>query len=228
MSLWPAAAAAAVALLAENVAAFVVPVLPHLPALLLDNSVHGVTAGACWAAMLITLWAIDSSKLSMLLIDDSLLAWVPRTIPGASWLLAPIGPAATEALLQVIATYLLGCGLDLDHFVAARSTSIADASRLNSRPWGHAVLFVVVSAALAAAVLPRRPLWALLAMAWSTHQARDALRRGFLLWPLGLSTPPISMSMYLGIVAAAPLLATAFLLRQGHSLEGSATGLLLG
>jgi hypothetical protein len=95
--------------------------------------------------------------------------------------------------------------LDADHFLAARSGSLRSAMTLQTRPFGHAVLFVVATAALSGVLVPRTPLWLMVLAAWGSHHLRDALRRGLWCWPLG-STRPISVLEYMlaiaGIVCA--------------------------
>jgi hypothetical protein len=71
---------------------------------------------------------------------------------------------------------------------------------LQTRPFGHAVLFVITTAALSGALAPRTPLWLMVLAAWGSHHLRDALRRGLWCWPLG-STRPISMLEYLLAIA---------------------------
>lgn len=113
--------------------------------------------------------------------------------------------------------YLLGCVLDADHFIPwlGGKPSVDGAMRLGQRPAGHAVLAIVVSAAVAAMLWRRTPLWALFLVAWGTHQVRDSLRRGLWLWPYG-STRAVPLRAYVAVVALLPLLMAALLLLCGY------------
>jgi len=134
--------------------------------------------------------------------------------PGAPW-----WPPAPGAPLAAAAVALAAAALDADHFVAARSLRLADALALPRRPFGHAAGFgaaAVAAAALAARALgPARgvPAWAPagVALAWLSHVARDALRRGFALAPLPFDTPPLPYGVYALLVAAAPAAVAAAL-----------------
>ena len=112
--------------------------------------------------------------------------------------------ASSRELLLIGA---LGVSLDVDHFIAARSLRPSHALALTERPFGHALLFVIASTALAAccaAIAPRLvPATAPLAVAvaWGTHLLRDATKRGFWLWPLRMHTPPVPYALYLAVIA---------------------------
>jgi hypothetical protein len=114
-------------------------------------------------------------------------------------------PSASPRELLCVAA--LGVSLDVDHFIAARSLRPSLALALTERPFGHALLFLVAATALAAccaATAPRVvPAMAPLAVAvaWGTHQLRDATKRGFFLWPLRAHTPAVPYAVYLLVVA---------------------------
>lgn len=123
----------------------------------------------------------------------------------------------------VASAAVVACALDADHFLAARSLRLADATHLPTRPFGHAVAFIAASS-LAAAALTRHPSYALLVVAaWGSHQLRDALRRGLWLWPGG-STPPLSHAAYAGgCVAVALACGAALRLASARAAASAAT-----
>uniref|UniRef100_A0A7S3JZQ8 Transmembrane protein 267 n=1 Tax=Aureoumbra lagunensis TaxID=44058 RepID=A0A7S3JZQ8_9STRA len=97
--------------------------------------------------------------------------------------------------------------LDLDHFLAAHSFSLFAVTRLSKRPSGHSVLAVFFLPLIGFVFSPRYAL--LLFVTTASHQARDALRRGF--WLFGrLQTPPLPRGLYplilLTIAATAAIL----------------------
>lgn len=196
--------AALSALISEQAAHAAITRLPRLPGLLLDNAAHGAVAASLWAGGLLIL-ELGGSR-----------------VPAAACALLPLraaaataSPALAELLAQVASAYALGCVLDADHFIAARSLRLGAALTLPSRPFGHAAAFVVAAAAAAGLVSPRSPLWLLLITSWGSHQLRDAMRRGLWLWPAG-HTRPLPPALYYAFAALAPLLVAVTL----HRLYG--------
>ncbi|CAI5732087.1 unnamed protein product [Peronospora destructor] len=92
--------------------------------------------------------------------------------------------------------------LDADHFIAAGALSLAGATHLTHRPFGHAVTFIIVVAFLVSQcsnkwpAKKRRYRVCFIVVAWFSHQLRDGMRRGLWFWPVG-STPPIEYFVYL-------------------------------
>ena len=95
--------------------------------------------------------------------------------------------------------------MDLDHFIAARSLKLHQATSLQKRPLLHntPLTFVITIGVYATfkwtfgdqkfAVLSSLCLF----NAWITHQLRDALRRGLWLYPIWTDTAALSISSYL-------------------------------
>jgi hypothetical protein len=115
---------------------------------------------------------------------------------------------------------VVASAMDADHFLAARSLTLADATALPARPAAHSLLFVaaVVGAlwGLRRACAARghhcaEPVWrrgvAMAVLALVSHQLRDALRRGLWLPPLG-SGPPLPYPAYAACLVAMPLVAS--------------------
>jgi len=107
---------------------------------------------------------------------------------------------------------LLLCGMmasviDLDHFVAARSFNIHEATSLSFRPILHwttlpvtCFVFLVILALILYSLNLYTFAWMFLT-AFITHHWRDGYRRGLWIYPLP-SIPPFSYSIYLiGLVA---------------------------
>lgn len=187
--------------------------LSRFPSLLLDNSVHGLVAAACWAATLACSAVITPSSTRV----ASASAFSGSRFLPVEWTQAFCGPIAGEATVQICIAYVLGCALDVDHFIPALGgqPSLDGAMRLGQRPAGHAVLAVIIASGLAAALWRRTPLWALVFVAWGTHQLRDSIRRGLWLWPSG-STRAVPFRLYVLSVAILPLLMAVILLCSGY------------
>lgn len=107
---------------------------------------------------------------------------------------------------------LLLCGMmasiiDLDHFIAARSFSIHEATSLPFRPILHWTtlpmtffIFLVILAFALHSINLYKLAWMILT-ALGTHHLRDGYRRGIWMYPLP-SIPPFPYSIYLiGLVA---------------------------
>lgn len=97
------------------------------------------------------------------------------------------------------------CLIDVDHFLAANSMSMHDATHLHARPFGHAVLFILVFAGLTHMITGSRRYACLTASSLLCHQLRDAERRGLWLWPANWSTPSLPLGVVLFIYLLIPL-----------------------
>lgn len=130
-----------------------------------------VYAWPAWAPR--PLWALLDPVVHVLLsvaVISPLLAH--NSLSSRAWLWALAAAAATTLI-------------DLDHFVAARTLSLAEALELPSRPPTHSVLFVL-GCAVMTAVLTRNLLGGGVVFgALASHIVRDAPHYGApLLWPL--------------------------------------------
>lgn len=101
-----------------------------------------------------------------------------------------------------------GCGgmVDIDHFISAGSLHLTAATHLPSRPFGHAVSFVLLIATVLHLSLRSIAPWASSAYLVSSmsHLVRDASRRGLWLWPLG-HTPAIPYTLHLLLIGLLPI-----------------------
>ncbi|KAE8898317.1 hypothetical protein PF005_g3220 [Phytophthora fragariae] len=99
--------------------------------------------------------------------------------------------------------------LDVDHFIAAGALTLAGATHLNGRPFGHAVTFIIVVALLVSRcsrrvqARKRRYRVCFIVVAWFSHQLRDGMRLGLWFWPLG-STPPVNYFLYVAMEEGLP------------------------
>lgn len=206
---------------------------------LFDSSVHGTVSSALWfltgwvALSPGVLWyerrvaaspSYDANKWRVSsAVHQALHRTLPLRVPrliadfdlSAPFAAAPRSIAPSERLVLVLLfsamlAFLVACALDADHFIAARSLSLRDATSLGTRPFGHAVLFVVLASSILAAANP--PAAIMVAVAWGSHQLRDSTRRGLWLWPAG-STPPLPVWTY-SLACTALSLSGALLLRR--------------
>lgn len=131
------------------------------------------------------------------------------------WMMVSGKPLQATNLQDSVLGGLFACAVDVDHFLAAGSFSIEDATNLKTRPFLHCSS--VVLASLSASALAGRlcghaqvykvALIALVAVA--SHHLRDSIRRGLWLWPFG-STSPLKLYMYyLGLACTVLLAALA-------------------
>jgi len=110
------------------------------------------------------------SRLGRAILDSSAHAAVGACTYAASLALE----GATMLDSGVVAAAVLSSALDVDHFLAARSASLADAVSLRQRPFAHTVTVGMLLVAAAGGVAGRRGG----AVAWAaaaSHQLRDAL-----------------------------------------------------
>ena len=137
--------------------------------------------------------------LAVMVLGDALVYAWPKGIPTSIWALldAPVHwvlalliispllshPALGRHLWLWVAVATVAAVLvDLDHFIAARSFSLADALALGSRPLAHSLLFAVAMAVLTW-VVSREPLGALLVLVvLLSHIVRDGSHGGIPLW----------------------------------------------
>ncbi|HXF64616.1 MAG TPA: metal-dependent hydrolase [Caldilineaceae bacterium] len=154
-------------------------------------------------------------------------AWAPRPLwalldPVVHVLLsvAVISPLlahtalAGRAWLWVLAAAAATVLIDLDHFVAARTLSLAEALALPSRPPTHSLLFALGCAVITAALTRNLLGGGVVFGSLASHVLRDASHYGApLLWPLvkqtTLSLPAyyaahVGLCLLAGIVAGWP------------------------
>ncbi|XP_024885353.1 transmembrane protein 267 [Temnothorax curvispinosus] len=133
------------------------------------------------------------------------------TVGGLTWTLIVVLSRKSVArnLNSVFSCFLLASFIDLDHFIAARSWHIHDATHLQKRPFLHCTtvpivlwtLFISFSNAFHSPLLEHTS-WVILA-AFLSHHIRDGTRRGLWFCPFG-STRPIPYYLYVSLCMSLP------------------------
>ncbi|XP_013111854.2 transmembrane protein 267 [Stomoxys calcitrans] len=119
--------------------------------------------------------------------------------------------------LLIFVCFICSSLIDVDHFIAARSWNLEDATNLTRRPFLHCstLIALILIAYLSAACLNYFK-WSLLLgsilCAFVTHHSRDATRRGYWIYPWG-NTERISNLSY--IIAT---IITPYIVGYLHSL----------
>ncbi|XP_038058128.1 transmembrane protein 267-like [Patiria miniata] len=142
-----------------------------------------------------------------------------------SWaiVIGAIPPTSCRQLGEILFCGMLSSGLDVDHFVAARSIYLQDALVLPHRPVLHStslillIGFILLLTTRITASHKLRPLPYMFLTASLSHHIRDGSRRGLWLWPLG-STPPLPYWTYIGLVCILPVVVELFLDRTESTL----------
>lgn len=112
-------------------------------------------------------------------------------------------------LVDSILCLLIASLIDMDHFCAAKSISLQDATSLNHRPFLHlstlplTIILVLLGWAHSTNNVYMEKIALIMFVAFGTHHTRDAYRRGYWLAPFG-STPPFSYFCYLLITILIP------------------------
>ncbi|CAO1400824.1 unnamed protein product [Diamesa serratosioi] len=105
--------------------------------------------------------------------------------------------------------------IDVDHFIAAKSLKLTDATNLNGRPFLHnstipATLLIILIYLSFSSKYSSYSLWiSMLFIAFTTHHLRDANRRGLWFAPFG-ETPPLSNLMYILLIVSTPYFLNLF------------------
>jgi hypothetical protein len=126
-----------------------------------------------------------------------------------------------------LTAYLIAAAVDVDHFIAAGSLTLHDATNLQTRQWClfHNPLACIVLATLSHCYGLRPRLAALLIIGMGTHILRDAQRTGILLYPWGV-TPAIPIPLVAFVLAIVPYVMSLYLKRAfasksiPHTLHG--------
>eukprot|EP01031_Cornospumella_fuschlensis_P038235 gene38235-46462_t len=143
----------------------------QLVVILSDEVCHALTGMFLWSAIIVD--SMDTHACSL----ETLRKACVRQFAGNS----------KEILLAGFAS----CALDVDHFIAAGSASLSDATSLPHRPFGHALAFVPCVSILYYVLTKNSRIAKLLFVSLLSHHLRDAMKRGLWLWPMEYSTPPI-------------------------------------
>jgi hypothetical protein len=155
-----------------------------------DTSCHEITALILWC-----IYREYSARGYVVNAKRSLSSWPIRTISCRCGI--------SEPLVECAMACMFGSLVDIDHFVSARSLSLFHATHLSSRPFGHAVLFVVAIFAVLRYLIQWNDISMIYLIASISHLVRDSSRRGLWMWPFP-HTPPIPYSLHLLLLLALP------------------------
>ena len=106
--------------------------------------------------------------------------------------------------IEIFFSILFTIFVDLDHFIAAKSLSLYNATHLISRPWGHCLLFVLIVYTIISYIIPKdSQIHIIYLLATITHLIRDSSRRG--LWLYYTSILHISYITHLILLCIYPI-----------------------
>ena len=134
-----------------------------------DNLSHSILSGLVWSC-------VSGHPIKLLSLFPN---WLVDLIPGFLVTFTLSRPRTIEILSSLI----IGSLVDSDHFVSAGSLSLFSATHLQSRPYGHCLLFTVVSSILVFNISRRLRFGMLVFTSQFVHLLRDSVRRGLWLWP---------------------------------------------
>lgn len=199
--------------------------------ILIDNSTHAISASLCWISFLIlqsekkretdrdrdkstngTISIVsgindnsgDKHEFITEYVNDDIARSIPR-LTGKLCILRKIKAFVTHNIREIMSSMAIGSLLDLDHFIAARSSSLFAATHLEKRPFGHNLFFLVISS-LTIFILISKRFSLLFASSIFDHLSRDAIRRGYSFSPFFLySSYKLPYVLYLTTFFLLPL-----------------------
>ncbi|XP_043678260.1 transmembrane protein 267 isoform X1 [Vespula pensylvanica] len=144
-------------------------------------------------------------------------------VGGLTWTLILIlsKKSFVQNLHDIFFSFALSSFIDLDHFLAARSWKLNDATNLNKRPFLHCttipiLLWLIMNLSSITFNCPSLNQYSwIVSASFLSHHIRDATRRGLWFCPFG-STQPIPYNLYIGISMALPYILHWFM--QFHIL----------
>lgn len=113
-------------------------------------------------------------------------------------------PVLHENMKEISLSFMLGCFLDLDHFIGGKSFTLYSATHLNQRPFGHN-LFSLFSIFIVVFLFISRRLSLLFFMSIFSHLLRDSIKRGFTFFPGSISTPKVPYILYVLTIIFLPI-----------------------
>lgn len=124
-----------------------------------------------------------------------------------------------DKMYMAVICMIISSAIDLDHFIAAKSFRLSDATNLSSRPFLHNSLIplIIIIALLICHFTSQNDyvimILTVLTIAFSTHHIRDANRRGLLFAPF-FQTPPIPYLVYIGLSVLIPFVCKIFIVTE--------------
>lgn len=184
--------------------------------ILIDNCTHGLNAAFCWITVLTLISTSDKKRERNLGIKGNRSNEKGNLIIGSDASSTIIGFTEFDNILEILSALIIGCLLDLDHFIAAYSISLTAATNLQRRPFGHNLFFMVIVSLILFLGTTRR-FGLLFCTSIFTHLSRDAVKRGFDLSPFSaIATPKIHYSIYVMDLFLLPILVSDLLIRYPH------------
>jgi len=162
---------------------------------------------ATFVSKIVTI-AVDSCIHSVV----SSVAWYVVSVIMCNDMREDIGLTRRE---EAAVVWLMSAAVDGDHFIAARSLDMYQATHLATR---EGLIFhnpfIVAALVLFAHFYGLRPrLAAIIAIAMGSHVLRDATRTGLLLFPVGKS-PPVPYIMFIAVMCFVPYAVSKYLRRS--------------
>jgi hypothetical protein len=184
--------------------------------ILVDNCTHGLNAAFCWITVLSLISISDKKRERNIDVKGNSSNEKGNIIIGSNVSSTIIGFKEFDNILEIFSALIIGCLLDLDHFIAAYSISLTAATNLQRRPFGHNLFFMVIVSLILFLGTTRR-FGLLFCTSIFTHLSRDAVKRGFDLSPFStIATPKIYYSIYVMDLFLLPILVSDHLIRYPH------------
>ncbi|XP_014230849.1 transmembrane protein 267 [Trichogramma pretiosum] len=132
-------------------------------------------------------------------------------VGGATWalILVLFKKSVIENIENVIICFFMSSFIDIDHFIAASSWDINDATHLRHRPFLHCTTIPIFLWGLMSFLykITHASKWitygTMILASFLSHHVRDGNRRGLWFWPFG-STQPIPYYLYIVICILLP------------------------
>eukprot|EP01038_Epipyxis_sp_PR26KG_P016702 gene16702-22845_t len=126
---------------------------------------------------------------------------------------------------EILVSSVLGCIIDIDHFISTGSLSYHAATHLSNRPFAHSVTFIVILSCLPliTTTSTRKIRYCILIFsALMTHILRDSTRRGLWFWPI-LSTFPLPRWLVVILQCTISLLGSMILVQRNSHKSNNNT-----
>ncbi|XP_071941187.1 transmembrane protein 267-like [Antedon mediterranea] len=144
----------------------------------------------------------------------------------ASWMWTIVlgGSITSKNVFQIVFAGLLASAMDIDHFIAARSIHLKDATFLQQRPLLHMTTLIPILAIVSEIIICISGLHRLhffpylFTLSWFSHHIRDGTRRGLWLWPFG-STPPVPYFVYFASTLVLPFTTSLLMSATGSPMH---------
>ncbi|XP_013162575.1 PREDICTED: transmembrane protein C5orf28 homolog [Papilio xuthus] len=143
--------------------------------------------------------------------SDSSVHAIIGLISGMLFFTYDIGLTTQARIYNVIFCTILSSLIDIDHFIAARSFKLKDATNLKQRGIFHCTTFwllITILLIIYTYITKKLNIYIITYMtiiAYTSHHIRDGNRRGLWLYPIG-ETSPINKHVYVLLICILPRL----------------------